>query len=96
MRIAVEQGLHIESHGDNLNYDLAERCRETWWTTFILDRQMSSLLGVPLALSDQDVTAKLPRFGGSTRRAAAMSTHVEIAKATATIIKSQSSHVFSY
>ena len=89
MRIAVEQGMNTEHHAEHLGRDVAERCREVWWTTFILDRQMSLLLGVPLAISDGDVTAKLPSFNHSIQRASALSTHIEIVKATATIAKSQ-------
>lgn len=50
---------------------------------------MTSLMGVPLSLSDDDITASLPSFGGSSKKRLALSLHIKLAKATAIILQSQ-------
>ena len=89
MRIAVEQGMHTDIKSHYLAEHAAERRREVWWTVYVLDRQMSSLLGVPLAFSDEDISAQLPTFAGSPHKAVALSIHVKISQATAVIMKSR-------
>lgn len=89
MRLAIEQGIHTNMRGHHLSERMVERCKETWWTVYILDRQMTSLMGVPLSLSDDDITASLPSFGGSSKKRLALSLHIKLAKATAIILQSQ-------
>ena len=89
MRIAIEQGMHTNMESQYLAEDVVERARETWWTVYTLDRQMSSLLGVPLMLADEDITSRLPSFGGSHRKSLALSILIKMSKATAQIQRSQ-------
>jgi proline utilization trans-activator len=89
MRIAIEQGMHTDMDSQYLAEDVVERARETWWTVYTLDRLMSSLLGVPLMLADEDITSRLPCFGGSHRKSLALSILIKVSKATAEIQRSQ-------
>lgn len=75
------QGHHLSEH-------MVERCKETWWTVYILDRQMTSLMGVPISLSDDDITAPLP-FSGSAKKKLALSLHIKLSKAIAIILQSK-------
>lgn len=75
------RSLHLEEH-------VVERCRECWWTVYILDRHMTSLQGVPITLSDDDISAVLPKFSGSTRKSLALSLHVKLSRAEAVILQS--------
>ncbi|EME42292.1 hypothetical protein DOTSEDRAFT_175269 [Dothistroma septosporum NZE10] len=86
-RLAVEQGLHTDMQSLHLPSATVERCREVWWTVYILDRHMTSLMGVPMSLSDDEITACLPTFAGSTKKAIALSLHVRLAKAEAVILQ---------
>ncbi|KAL9599047.1 MAG: hypothetical protein Q9219_004081 [cf. Caloplaca sp. 3 TL-2023] len=58
-----------------------------WWTVWLLDCHLSSLMGVPLALTEQDVTAQLPTFTAWAQNPLALSIHVRLAKITALILK---------
>lgn len=87
-RLAVEQGMHTDMRSLHLEEHTVERCREVWWTVYILDRHMTSLQGVPITLSDDDVTAVLPKFSGSGRKSLALSLHVKLSKAEANILQS--------
>ncbi|KAF2174009.1 hypothetical protein M409DRAFT_62193 [Zasmidium cellare ATCC 36951] len=86
-RLAVEQGMHTDMRSLHLEEHVVERCREVWWTVYILDRHMTSLQGVPITLSDDDITAVLPKFAGSTRKSLALSLHVKLSRAEAMILQ---------
>ena len=68
---------------------MTERCREVWWTVYVLDCHLSSLMGVPLALVGQDISAQLPSFAGFSQKSLALSIHVRLAKITALILRSK-------
>lgn len=90
MRIAIEEGMYTDMpSGNRLEPSVIERCREAWWTTYILDRKMSSLLGTPMTLSDDDINAVLPSYPGSASKSSALRVHVRLSKATAVIVKSE-------
>ncbi|KAL7657948.1 hypothetical protein ACMYSQ_004088 [Aspergillus niger] len=36
------------------------RCRLVWWTVYVLERRMSSLLGVPMGISEESINASFP------------------------------------
>jgi proline utilization trans-activator len=78
----------------NLADPMRERCREIWWTIYILDSHMSALMGVPQSLSEHDVTAQLPEFAAHTSKSLALGIHVKLARATSSIL--QSEHSITY
>ena len=88
MRIAIEKGMHTDMESHYLTEDVVERFREAWWTVYVLDRLMSSTLGVPLALADEDITARLPSFAGSSRKSLALGILIKVSQATAEIQRS--------
>ncbi|KAF2152900.1 hypothetical protein K461DRAFT_254853 [Myriangium duriaei CBS 260.36] len=87
LRIALYSGMHTEMSDQHLSYETLERCREAWWTVYVLDRQMSSLLGSPCSISDDDISACLPFFSGSRQKFAALNVQVKLSKATAMILQ---------
>lgn len=74
--------------GKDLDDSVVERCRKIWWTIYILDRQMTSLLGVPIALREDDISARLPSFSGSSYDATIYDIHVRLSKVMAQVVKS--------
>ena len=86
MAISHETHTNIQSrhHSKSVN----ERCREIWWTVYVLDCHLSSLMGVPLALEEQDISAQLPSFSGFSQKSLALSIHVRLAKITTLIPRS--------
>ncbi len=55
--MALSHGLHKSLLGDNLTDKFSTRCRDLWWTVYILDRTFSSLMGVPASDRDEDKIA---------------------------------------
>lgn len=89
MRIAMAQGMHTNMPIENLGEPLVQRCRKIWWTIFILDRQMTSLMGLPQSIRNDDITCQLPNYSGSTQRAAALNMQIKLARIYAEIARSK-------
>lgn len=81
--------MHTDMRNRNLADPMRERCREIWWTIYILDAHMAALMGVPQSLSEHDVTAPLPEFAASSSKALALGIHVKLARATSNILQSE-------
>ncbi|KAH7191610.1 Zn(II)2Cys6 transcription factor [Fusarium oxysporum] len=88
LRVALEDGMHTEMHSQDINNVYAQRCRRVWWTVYILDRQMSSLMGVPIAISDESIHAALPTFPGEPQRSEAMGIHIKLSRVLGHILNS--------
>lgn len=55
MRIAQLEGMHTALPEDELSSDIVIRCRNLWWNLYNLDRYISTSLGLPMSVSDNDV-----------------------------------------
>lgn len=92
MRLALEQGLHTSSTFEEQqrgNVCEGERYREAWWTVYMLDRHMSSLMGAPVALADDEITAQLPSFAGYPQKRVALEMQVRLSRVTTLILRSK-------
>jgi proline utilization trans-activator len=89
MRIALIQGMHTDMPVENLGQPLVQRCRKIWWTVYILDRQMTSLMGLPQSIQDDDISCQVPTFAGSAQRAAALNLQIKLARIYAEIARSK-------
>ncbi|KAG9185312.1 hypothetical protein G6011_07856 [Alternaria panax] len=87
MRISMIQGMHTDMPVENLGQPLVQRCRKIWWTVYILDRQMTSLMGLPQSIQDDDISCQLPEFVGSTQRVAALNMQIRLARIHAEIAR---------
>lgn len=55
IRIAQMEGLHTQLPEEDLGAATVARCRNLWWTLYIMDRHVSSSLGLPMT-RDSDIT----------------------------------------
>ncbi|KAL5361712.1 fungal-specific transcription factor domain-containing protein [Aspergillus floccosus] len=56
IRIAQLEGLHTQLPEEELGAATVARCRNLWWTLYIMDRHVSSSLGLPMTTQDSDIT----------------------------------------
>ncbi|KAL4942658.1 hypothetical protein BDV06DRAFT_235261 [Aspergillus oleicola] len=56
IRIAQLEGLHTQLPEEVLGAATVARCRNLWWSLYILDRHLSPSLGLPLTTRDSDIT----------------------------------------
>lgn len=87
MRIALGQGMHTNMPDGLLGEDVVERSRRVWWTIYVLDREMTSLLGLPQSINDRDIYPELPKFEESHHRRAALEMEIRLSRVIATINK---------
>lgn len=81
--------MHTNMQGQGLDEAHVQRSMNVWWTVYILDRQMSSLMGVPLALKDTEISAPLPAFDGSRQKSQALEIHVKLSRILSQILNSE-------
>ncbi|KAJ5551501.1 hypothetical protein N7461_006199 [Penicillium sp. DV-2018c] len=62
IRMAMSYGMHTSMPVEVLGYDMVQRCSKIWWTIYILDREMTSLMGLPQSINDRHVQTQLPSF----------------------------------
>jgi hypothetical protein len=96
MRIALVQGMHTDMPIEPLGRPLVQRCRKIWWTIYILDRHMTSLMGLPQSIQDEDITCQFPDFTASPQRAAALNIQIKLARVHAEITRSKFIQVSFY
>ncbi|GAB1201966.1 hypothetical protein APSETT445_000564 [Aspergillus pseudonomiae] len=77
-RIAQAQGMHTNMSAEHLGDAIVQRCRRIWWTIYILDRQMTSLMGLPQSIRDDQLHHQLPYFPGSPQKAIALSMQIKV------------------
>ncbi|KAG7106334.1 putative transcriptional regulatory protein C3C7.04 like [Verticillium longisporum] len=87
LRISLFQGWHTEMPPLELGDRYVERCRRAWWTVYILDREFTSLMGLPLTIQDDDVNCPLPKFDGQMQRMATLEMQVKLCRNIADINK---------
>ncbi|BCR89890.1 Zn(II)2Cys6 transcription factor [Aspergillus chevalieri] len=56
IRIAQLGGLHTQLPEQELGSRTLTRCRNLWWTLYIMDRHFSSSVGIPMTTHDCDIT----------------------------------------
>ena len=57
-----------------------QRCRTIWWTVYVLDRQISSLMGVPMGIAEDSISTPLPAFPGELERTIALKIQVQLSQ----------------
>jgi proline utilization trans-activator len=93
MRVALVQGMHTDMPIEHLGQPLVQRCRKIWWTIYILDRHMTSLMGLPQSIRDEDITCPLPDFTTSPQRTATLNIQIKLARVHAEITRSKSTRI---
>ncbi|KAL3463538.1 fungal-specific transcription factor domain-containing protein [Aspergillus heterothallicus] len=88
IRIAQLDGLHTELPEDELGFETVNRCRNLWWTLYVMDRHVSSSLGLPMTTQDSDITTLLKPASAGSRRDATLSLHVKLSYLFSSILTS--------
>lgn len=89
MRMAMAEGMHTQMPIEYLGENMVQRCRKIWWTVYILDREMTSLMGLPQSLNDDHIDTHLPAFPHSIQRTAAIGMHIKLSRIIAEINSSK-------
>ncbi|KAI0897658.1 fungal-specific transcription factor domain-containing protein [Annulohypoxylon nitens] len=85
MRVALAYGMHTDMPESQLGEKHVHRCRKIWWTIFILDRHMTSMMGLPQNIRDSEIQCQLPIFPESGQRTTTLDLHIKLARIIAEI-----------
>ncbi|KAL4911718.1 fungal-specific transcription factor domain-containing protein [Aspergillus aurantiobrunneus] len=85
LRMLQVHGYHTNVSGVTNEKDLL-RYQNVWWTVYVLERQISVLLGVPLGINDADVTASLPHYPEAQLKTATVAIHVKLSRAFSQVV----------
>lgn len=87
------EGMHtrLADSKDHIGERLAERCTNIFWTIYILDRNLSSTIGVPPSLHDADIRNVLPSPDSAPQRIAVLSLHVKFSRLISRILSGKPS-----
>ncbi|KAF4337853.1 proline utilization trans-activator [Fusarium beomiforme] len=80
LRYGLEYGIHTEMQSDALDPAYVQRCRHMFWTLYMLERQLISLLGLPLSIADESISARFPDFPGQPQKLEALKIHVDFCR----------------
>lgn len=83
--------MHTDMPVQDLGEPLVQRCRKIWWTVCLLDRQMTSLMGIPQSIRTEEITCQLPDFSGSDHRCAALEMQISLSHVYADVARSKDS-----
>ncbi|KAF6798770.1 hypothetical protein CSOJ01_12659 [Colletotrichum sojae] len=84
-RIALTQGFHRDPL-EGLSENEASRLRCVWWTLYILDLKLSSLMGAPNSIQDSDITVQLPSTDPPVHKFKALGIHVVLSRLLAKVL----------
>jgi proline utilization trans-activator len=90
VRMAQSHGLHTNMQASTVGDQLVRRGRRIWWTVYTLDRKLSSSMGVPNALRDEDISTSLAVEHGADVDTVALAIHVRICQLLGKVINSKS------
>lgn len=90
LRILQVHGYHTDLSTRFPNEQELVRCQHIWWTVYILERQISVLMGTPLSISDNDINTPLPLFPDSPLKTTTLLIHVKLSKAFSRIVNGTS------
>ena len=88
MRTALFQGMHTDLPIETFGAATVERARRIWWTVYILDRELSSLMGLPVQITDEIISAELPSYQ-STAQISATNIHIKLCRTIAQVLRSE-------
>ena len=81
--------MHTNMPIDHLGGEALQRRRRIWWTVYILDRQMTSLMGLPQSIEDNQIHHELPLFPESPHKVTALSMQIKMCQIIADVNRSR-------
>ncbi|KAF5985439.1 Zn(II)2Cys6 transcription factor [Fusarium bulbicola] len=80
VRMAQSHGLHTDMQPASVGDGLAQHGRLLWWTVYILDQRLSSLMGIANGVHDDDISAPAPQISDNDIHTSALAIHVKISQ----------------
>ncbi|PLB44396.1 hypothetical protein P170DRAFT_513596, partial [Aspergillus steynii IBT 23096] len=88
LRMCMIEGLYRDPPNDIFGIKFANQCRNIWWTTYILERQISAMIGAPCSVQDAEVTCSLPVSYDNSEMALVLTMHAKLSRILGDILNS--------
>ncbi|RDW67041.1 hypothetical protein BP5796_09790 [Coleophoma crateriformis] len=76
-RMGLTHGFNRVYDAKRITYEEFEHRSRLWWTVYIIDRRLSSLVGVPSSVLDEDIAVSRPTLSGPDGKDLTFALHVE-------------------
>ncbi|KAB8263078.1 hypothetical protein BDV32DRAFT_136151 [Aspergillus pseudonomiae] len=86
IQIAQFEGLHTHLPEEQLGAETVSRCRDLWWTLYILDRHFSYSVGLPMMTQDSDISTPIDPPSTCSHRDIVMSLQAKLAHLLSNIL----------
>lgn len=90
IRIAQFEGLHTQLSEEQLGVKTVSRCRNLWWTLYIMDRHFSCSGGLPMTTQDSDISVSMDPPATLSHRDVALSLQARLSQLLSFILQSMS------
>ncbi|KAH8900601.1 hypothetical protein GQ53DRAFT_129539 [Thozetella sp. PMI_491] len=80
VRIALSLGLNREPPPGQLSQREYQRRRRLWWTLYMIDKKLSTTIGAPLSIRDEDIDTSMPEEYDLGFSNTALKYHVKLAR----------------
>ncbi|KAH6715061.1 fungal-specific transcription factor domain-containing protein [Leptodontidium sp. MPI-SDFR-AT-0119] len=78
LHICLTQGLNRRFDAQRITKQEFDLRSKLWWTVYVIERKLSSLVGVPPALHDEDIALSMPSIDPADKSGLTMAFHIEI------------------
>lgn len=89
-RLAVNNGYPRIFDQHRLTLEEYEHRSKLWWTIYVIDRKLSSLVGVAPGFSDKDIAVAMPNIESALEKDLGMAFHVEISSQLGNVLNGRS------
>lgn len=89
VRVALLAGLHTRLPTEKLGSKLSGRYHDLWWTVYVLDRHLSSTIGCPTTVHDEEISAQWPALNLSSKKDTIFSLHVQVSRLASKVLRSK-------
>lgn len=84
--MALVEGMHKDLPAAQIGHKFAERCRNLFWTVYILDRTLSSAVGAPISVQDDHIKQPLGSPEHSSLKDATLVLHVKLCRVVTSVL----------
>ncbi|KAH7310012.1 fungal-specific transcription factor domain-containing protein [Rhexocercosporidium sp. MPI-PUGE-AT-0058] len=78
LHICLTQGLNRRFDAQRITKQEFDHRSKLWWTVYVIERKLSSLVGVPPALHDEDIALTMPSIDPAHKTSLTMAFHIEV------------------
>lgn len=96
IRIAQFEGLHTRLPEEQLGAETVVRCRNLWWTLYIMDRHFSYSVGLPMTTQDDDIGTLIDPPSSCSDRDVTLSLQAKLSHLLSFILTSKFRSSFQY